>query len=491
VAVCVAVSSLFASAPASAIAGDAAAATSSRPNDPAAPQALGRVFVAGPSARAAFIVSSAGYGYTESVLNAGDTHHRAAGSVAIEGRPVDWLGLALRLDGRYDRHQTSQGTDDGWIGDPRIFVRVDHAFGAVLRAGARLGVWLPGRNAPSIDLSATTPELTGALACALPSAPLWLAVNAGYRVNRSARSATDAAQLSASDRLGLELSAYDQALLGLVGVYGAGRAQGFIELGAELMVGAGSPPGSASPLRAGGGMRFALTTVLRLEAQAEVDVGARPEMSTSGPLVPIPPRAVFSLGVAYRLGADAERRPVRRAEPSAVAAPAPPAQITMEGVAVGDDGATPGELRVTVQAPGDVEGAAVAVDGSGRFSLSGKAGDTLTIHAEAAGYEPVTESVALAPDRAATVTLTLHRKLPSGQIRGLIRSFKGVGLDAEVKIEPGDKTLRAKDGRFEADVAPGTYEVTITAPGFETQRRRVDVEQNGVTLLNADLRGSR
>jgi len=89
------------------------------------------------------------------------------------------------------------------------------------------------------------------------------------------------------------------------------------------------------------------------------------------------------------------------------------------------------------------------------------------------------------------VTLTLHRKLPSGQIRGLIRSFKGVGLDAEVKIEPGDKTLRAKDGRFEADVAPGTYEVTITAPGFETQRRRVDVEQNGVTLLNADLRGSR
>ena len=45
-------------------------------------------------------------------------------------------------------------------------------------------------------------------------------------VNRSARTATDAAQLSASDRLGLEMSAFDQALLGLAAVYGAGRAQG-------------------------------------------------------------------------------------------------------------------------------------------------------------------------------------------------------------------------------------------------------------------------
>ena len=60
-----------------------------------------------------------------------------------------------------------------------------------------------------------------------------------------------------------------------------------------------------------------------------------------------------------------------------------------------------------------------------------------------------------------------------------------------MKIEPGDRTLTTKDGRFEADVAPGSYEVTITAPGYETQRRRVEVEQNGVTLLNADLRSAR
>ena len=255
-AVCVALALACASARASA-AEDGTVARSSRPGDPAAPQALGRVFAAGPTAPALFLVSTGGYGYTESVLNTADTHHRAAGSVAVEGRPVDWLGLALRLDGRYDRHESAQGTDDGWIGDPRVFLRLDHALGAAFRAGARLGVWFPGRAAPSIDLAATTPELTGALTCALPGSPVWLTANAGYRVNRSARTATDASQLSASDRLGLELSAYDQALLGLAAVYGDGRAQGFLELSAELMVGAGSPPASASPLRAGGGMRLA------------------------------------------------------------------------------------------------------------------------------------------------------------------------------------------------------------------------------------------
>ena len=117
-------------------------------------------------------------------------------------------------------------------------------------------------------------------------------------------------------------------------------------------------------------------------------------------------------------------------------------------------------------------------------------GETVTIDAQSAGYEPATETITMA-DAAAELTLTLQRRLPSGQIRGLIRSFRGVALSAEIKIEPGDKTLHTQDGRFEADVAPGAYDVTITAPGYETQRRHVEVERNGVTLLNADLRSAR
>ena len=149
------------------------------------------------------------------------------------------------------------------------------------------------------------------------------------------------------------------------------------------------------------------------------------------------------------------------------------------------------EPRVTVQAGAGADAAVVDVDADGRFTVTGKPGDTLTIRAESSGYETSTETVTLAVGAASDLTLALRRRLPSGQIRGLIRSFKGVGLDAEIRFDPPDRTLRAQDGRFEVDVAPGSYEVTITVPGYETQRRRVEVEQNGVTLLNADLRSAR
>jgi hypothetical protein len=422
------------------------------------------------------------------VLNVGDTHHRAAGTLAVDGRPLPWLGLGLRLDGRYDKHQSNMlGNDDGWIGDPRVFVRADSALGSTLRVGGRIGIWLPGRAAPSLELAAITPEASGALTWAPGGVPLWLTANAGYRINRSTRTATDAAMLSANDRLGLEMSAFDQALVGLAAAYGAGRAQGFAELSGELMVGAGSPRLTESPMRAGAGVRFAITREVRLEAEAEAAVSARPTLSQSGPLLPIPPRAAVWLGLAYRFGGS-EPPAAHPAPPPPVTKPAP-AIARREGRIVGADGSGLFAALVNIQA--DDGAHSVSVDGDGRFTLTGKPGQTLTVDAEAEGYELETATVTLTAEPEEPLVITLKRKLPGGQIRGLVRSFRGANLSAEIKIDPLGLTLRTQDGRFEADVAPGTYEVTITAPGYETQHRRVEVEKNGVTLLNADLRSER
>jgi hypothetical protein len=172
------------------------------------------------------------------------------------------------------------------------------------------------------------------------------------------------------------------------------------------------------------------------------------------------------------------------------AAPPPPARATREGLVVAADGAALIDPQVTVRGQAAMEAAVVDVGADGRFTFSGKVGETITIEVQSAGYEPATETVTMA-DVGAALTLTLQRRLPSGQIRGLIRSFRGVGLSAEIKIEPGQHTLRTQDGRFEVDVAPGAYDVTIAAPGYQTQRRHVEVERNGVTLLNADLRSAR
>jgi hypothetical protein len=91
---------------------------------------------------------------------------------------------------------------------------------------------------------------------------------------------------------------------------------------------------------------------------------------------------------------------------------------------------------------------------------------------------------------------------PRGQIRGLVRSLRGTAVAAQIGIEsesaaaaeaapPEKHDLRAEDGRFEIDVAPGKYRVTVVAPGYKTQTREVDVEENGVTVLNVDLRAER
>jgi hypothetical protein len=389
--------------------------------DPARPQALGRVFAAGPDEPGVAVLSTGGYGYTESVLGRDDGHHRVAGSLAVEGRPLRWLDLALRVDGRYDAHVIpGQPFDDGFIGEPRLYVRADRRLGDHLLGGARLGVWLPGGNAPSVDLAAATPELVAALTFTPGALPLWLTANAGYRWDRSARSAANAARLSAGDRLALEVSAFDQALFGLAAAYGAGAWQPFAEASCDLLMGAGAPAASVSPMRIGAGARFTPRPGLRLEAEAELSPSARPDLAATAPPVPVPPRLAVWVGLAYRFGESK---------------PPPPSPVL-----------TPMPLAAT---------------------------------------EPAARAVT--PEEASAEA---HR-LPSGQLRGLVRSLSGRPVPAEIRVDPAGRALRAVGGRFEIDVPPGAYEVTIAAPGFATQKRRVQVEQNGVTLLDVDLRSEK
>src|SRR5579871_1256005 len=393
---------------------------------PSAPHALGRVLMAGPAPTGPTLIATAGYGYTESVLGLGDAHHRLAGSLALDERPLAWLDLALRLDGRYDRSVIpGQPADTGLVGDPRLYVRVDRAWAGGLRLGVRAGLWLPGRDAPSIDWSALTPELLGMARYVPCGGAVAVTVNAGYRFDRSARSAADAAQLSASDRVALEVSQFHEVLAGVAATVGRGRAQGLLEASADLLVGSGAPAAKASPIFVGGGGRFAVARNLRLEAELEISPSSRPDTSAAAPLVPIPPRFAGWLGLTYRFGA-ATAPPVSAPAPAPVTGPAAPPAPPVEPAAAPEPGP------------------------------------------------------------------------PRGQIRGLVRSLKGTAVAAEIQIEsqatappPEPRTLRAEEGRFEIDVAPGRYWVTIASPGYKTQKRQVDVEENGVTVLNVDLRAER
>lgn len=76
-----------------------------------------------------------------------------------------------------------------------------------------------------------------------------------------------------------------------------------------------------------------------------------------------------------------------------------------------------------------------------------------------------------------------------GTIQGNIRSFDGTPLQATVTVYPIKvKTSTNADGAFELNLKPGRYTVRLRAFGFSSQNRTIVVHENGVTVLNAELR---
>ena len=61
-------------------------------------------------------------------------------------------------------------------------------------------------------------------------------------------------------------------------------------------------------------------------------------------------------------------------------------------------------------------------------------------------------------------------------------------LSAQLTVAPlGTASDSDERGEFTIDLPPGEYEVSIEASGYRAQKRRVKIEQDGVTILNVDL----
>ena len=76
-----------------------------------------------------------------------------------------------------------------------------------------------------------------------------------------------------------------------------------------------------------------------------------------------------------------------------------------------------------------------------------------------------------------------------GQIQGNIRAFDGTPLQATVTVYPGNhKASTNAEGAFELNLKPGRYTIRLRAYGYNSQNRAVVVHENGVTVLNAELR---
>jgi hypothetical protein len=127
-------------------------------------------------------------------------------------------------------------------------------------------------------------------------------------------------------------------------------------------------------------------------------------------------------------------------------------------------------------------------DAGGRYRAShvplGKG--KLSIRAE--GRKQVEQDIELKARAPLTLDIRTEAVLPSGQVRGSVRSFDGKPVAAKITVEPKGLVAHTDaQGFFQIDVPPGSYQVVIEAKGYKPQRRSVDVEKDGVLILNADL----
>lgn len=451
---------------------------------------IGRVGIAGEMALGGTVSASAGYGFAGEVLSLGDSHHRAVGGLAASFRFVDWLAVSLRLQGRYDKHLLPENTsDDGWVGDPRLIARAGTALSGPWRLGGQVGVWFPGASAPSVVPSATSVDglLLGSFVPA--NLPLVASVNLGFRFDQSSSAAEDAELLSLADKMSLGLSDSHAVLFGVGAAWRAGALELLGEWTWDLLVGSQAPKINRSPQRVSAGARYALSETLMAQLMVDVNVARTPTIDAMSALVPLEPRLAATVGISMRFGGT--ERSQRLVVPQVVRKqPAAPSPGGIAGRVLGFDMAPLAGARLRLRIADKEQAATTGPDGSFAFDALPPGSGELEIEAD--GHVAKRSPVSVKSAEVARLELTLDRELPPGQLRGVISSFDGKRVAANIQILPIGLTGKSDEhGEFQIDVPPGQYTVQISAPGYAAQERSVSIEQDGVTVLNVDLRRSK
>jgi hypothetical protein len=452
---------------------------------PDAQPGLERVGIAEPALPT--LAATAGYGVTEAQGEGDGTHHRGSLRLAAAAAVLPWLNLAPTVHGRYDAHSSNGGfVLDGALGLRAVLPVRD------FRLGAELKGWLPGSERWSTMVGSASLDARGLVGVRLDR--LVLAGSGGYRFDRSAKSGENAARLGLGDRLALGVSDFDAVLLGVGAGMRFGAAEVVAEGSADLLVGSGAPPVSESPLRVAAGGRLWLSRRISASAGVEVALSGRPELLPSSPLVPVEPRVTTTLGLRYVfLPSEATIQPrsaPASAEPPPLVSPPPsappPITVATLELSVGDETGAPvpragGWIRVAE------EQRPLEVDDAGRFATLELSPGEATIHVEAPGFEPLEKTLTLVAG-AQKQALRLVAVPPPSQLRGVVRSLSGRPVVAKVRVEPsGLEATTDATGAFQLDVPPGAYEVLIEANGYRSQRRKVQIDPQGVVILNADL----
>jgi hypothetical protein len=430
---------------------------------------------------------SLGYGFIEAQSSSDGLHHRLPARLALGVIPLRGLELAWRSDARYDKHpEDEQGSDDGTVLDQRLLARAATKLGTG-QLGLELNLLFPGADGVSDSFKATTGEAK-AVAAAV-ARPVSFGGYAGFRYDRTSEAGKKAERLRSGDRLALGLSDYNAVLLGAGMVGSLGKTELLAEISADLLIGSDAPSLTESPLRALAGVRQQLSRSLAFEAMVEGSLSQRPALEPESPLIPIEPRLAVLIGLRYRFGGAPPTGAIKKVPKDTPERKPEPATVKLVPVALAVVDAS-GEPVNDVELSARVGERTIefTLTDAGQFEAAEVPEGTLIVSARAPRFEPSETSVSVVAGAPVKATVALTELPPAGQIRGLVRSFGGQAVRATVHVEPGGQSVETDaEGVFQLDVAPGSYEVTIRAPGYRQQVRKIQVEKTGVTVLNADL----
>lgn len=445
-----------------------------------------------------------GFGQRGGLLGTDHKLNRGIGNFAIGFAPHELITIALSLDGRYDKH--SPGSDDGYVGDPHLLVRAAKASGN-LRFGGQLGIWVPGKDAPSVAGSAISVDARGLVS--LKAGPGLLSFSAGFRLDNSAKSA-DPMKLSLQDRVSLGVSEFHAILAGASLSIPSGKLFFGAEASIDVFVGSGNTPATSTEAHEAPGplVRFGANVGYRITPEwslmlfvegAKVPHVSPAELAMNDVrLIAYEPTITGGLGISGQFGG--------KNKGGGTIIPHDPVDITvvetadLSGEVVDETGKPVVGARVEVKAKNNT-GTAVT-DDKGAYTVSklpiGKTEKGVTtlddtgveVTVTVDGKKPGKTTMTLAKGPNTVAKLTLEAVLPPGQLRGIIRStVSGKPLaGATIKIEPGAKSVTsAADGTFEVDLQPGTYKIKASAAGLADQELDVTIDPNGVALKNIEL----
>lgn len=447
--------------------------------------------------------ATAGYGLTETRTLVPSATHRLAGGLAASVNPLDWLGFGLRVDGRLELHGSDHlGSHTSGFGDPRVYARAGYALDREWSIGGELLAWFPGNEAPSFVAAATSAEARILGAYQPRALPLQLFASAGARLDNSSKIAPARDLLRPSDIMTLGVSDSNAVLAALGALYHVdAKVQVFGELSGDILVGSRAPRFSDSPLRVTAGARWQLVERLQAEGSAVLALSTRPSLRPEAAWVPMEPRFMVLLGLSYTWSPFATPAPPptpepkpEPAQPSEPKAEKPkPKLASLQGVVVDDTGAPIPDVRVMLTAADGTQ-LEVITDGDGKYQFEGLPYGKAQLEAHAVGFTRQAWDAELnAPQVAVDAPMTLALNVDVGVLRGLIRSFDSKPLTAKVSVRDKRGKLVQEhesdaDGRFELELPPGQYKVSIEAEGYKPHTQTMRIKGNGVSVLNADMR---